>query len=310
MNAPSSRPARWNRFFFRSAPPHALAVFRIGLGLFLLLVWGLRLPHVPMLYSSEGVVLPLMDATDVPLFLIPFFSVPPAFPAWLLYGTLLTALVGLTVGLFARAAAFIAFLLTAYFWNLSLHIFGTSFDQLFLFTLFVLSFSPSDRGLSLLMKLKHGSFLAQEPVCVLPQRILALQITATYLGVGWQKLYLPDWQSGRILYQGFTGRWATPVALFAARHLPMWAYDALVELTVWFEFMIPFGLWIRRFGIRWWFFLSGTVFHTLIALFLGIWWFLILIPAYILFFEPEEVESWFERKTKKTRKAQKTQKSA
>ena len=278
----------WNRFFFRKGPPHVLALFRFAFGGFLLFHWGIKLPSVPMLFSEEGILLPLFD--------LPLLTPPSVSVAWLLFFIFLGSLLLLTIGFFSRIAAGTAFLFSSYYYLLSFHLFGTSFDHLFLFILLVLTFSPSDRTLSLRMFLKRRSFFAAEPITIFPQRLLALQITFTYLGVGWQKLFLPDWQSGRILLLGFMGRWATLLGFAVARlDLPPWFYDAIVFLTKGFEILIPFGLWIKRFGIRWWFFAGGVLFHISIALLLGIWWFLVLIPAYILFFEPEEVEKWFER---------------
>lgn len=278
----------WNRFFFRKCPPHVLALFRIAFGGFLLFHWGIKLPSVPMLFSEEGIVLPLFD--------LPLLAPPSTPVAWILFLIFLGSLALLTIGIFPRIAAGVALLFSLYYFLLSFHLFGTSFDHLFLFILLVLTFSPSDRTLSLAMLLKQGSLFAAEPITVFPQRLLALQITFTYLGVGWQKLFLPGWQSGRILLLGFMGRWATPLGFAVARlNLPPEFYDAMVFLTKTFEVLIPFGLWIKRFHIRWWFFAGGALFHSSIALLLGIWWFLVLIPAYILFFEPEGVEKWFKR---------------
>jgi hypothetical protein len=134
---------------------------------------------------------------------------------------------------------------------------------------------------------KHGSALAWEPVSILPLRLMAVQITATYLGVGWQKLLLPGWRSGHILFQGFTGRWGTFFGFSLARVLPDWMFDAFIYSTVFFECMIPFGLWIRR--MQPFFFVWGFLFHTIITLTMGIWWFQVMIPMYVVFLRPEEV---------------------
>lgn len=283
--------AVFDHFFFRSAPPHPLALFRIGFGAFLLLYWGLKAPHVSMLFSREGIVLPLTLKETFPEFLASLFTVPSPAVAWVLYAVLILALLFLTIGYRARAAAAVAFLLSLYYWVLSLHLLGASFDRLFIFCLLVLAFSGCDRTYSLAMKLGRGSWTAWEPVCVLPQRILALQITVTYLGVGWQKIFLSGWQSGEILVWGFMGRWATwPAYAVLHENLPIVFYDRAVDLIKGWEFFMPFALWIRRFHIRWIAFATGALFHIGIAVFLGIWWFLVLIPAYVVFFEPEEMQ--------------------
>ena len=272
----------WNFFWCRQASPHALAVFRIGFGAFQLLYWGLRLSHVAMLYSRDGILLPLFP----PNVLFGIFA-PPAAVARAILCVLLFAIFFLTIGYRARLAAAIAFLLYVYYWCLSLYQLGSSFDRIFLFIFFVLACSGCDRAFSLSMYLRHGSFWAWEKVSILPQRLLAIQITATYLGVGWQKLLLPDWQSGTVISYGFVGRWATPLARpIALWNLPFWVFDWLNTIIKCFELTLPFGLWHRR--TRLWYMAGGFVFHTMITLLLGIWWFEVLIPAYVVFFSPEE----------------------
>lgn len=288
----SSWAARWDHFWRRSGPPHVLALFRIGFGAFLLLYWGLRLPDIALLYSREGILLPLVSPQSV---LGPLFLPPPAWAARLILCTLLASLVGLIIGYRARASAAVAFLLCAYYWCLSLYQLGASFDRLFLFLLLVLACSGCDRAFSLAMKLRHGSFWAWEATSVLPQRLIAMQISATYLGVGWQKLLLPQWQSGLVISEGFFGRWATPLAYAVGRwNLPLAVYDALNTVIKGFELLLPFGLWSRRW--RPWFMLGGFVFHTMITLLLGIWWFQVLIPAYVVFFGPDETLHFLRRR--------------
>jgi hypothetical protein len=281
----------WDRWWLADVPPHALAAVRIGFGAFLLLYWTLKAPILPAMSSGEGLVMPLLGP-DSPAWMTVLFAPPPAWAAWLVYGALLASLTCLTVGIGARAAAGVSLSLYAYEWMLSLHQFNTSFDRLFLFMLLVLLFSPSDRALSLSMRLKHGSWRAWEPAPVTAQRVLAVQIAATYLGVGWQKLILPDWQGGEIIAVGLIGHWATPPAFAIGRlDLPMWAYDAANNAVKLFELTVPFGLWVPRW--QWWFFAMGALFHLSIAVLLGIWWFVILIPAYVLFLDPAAVHRFF-----------------
>jgi hypothetical protein len=72
-------------------------------------------------------------------------------------------------------------------------------------------------------------------------------------------------------------------------------YDALNFVIKSFEFAMPFGLWSKK--LRWWFFLGGFLFHTSITFFLNIWWFQVLIPAYIVFFDPEEVYVFLKKRS-------------
>lgn len=140
---------------------------------------------------------------------------------------------------------------------------------------------------------RAGSFFAWEPVSILPTRLLTLQITATYAGVGWQKLWLPDWQNGQILYYSFIGKWGSPLGFWLARILPAWSYDVLNWIVRFMECTIPICLWLRDWRV--YAFIAGTVFHVSIALIMDIWWFLVLPPAYILFLNPDAVYKWLHR---------------
>lgn len=278
---------------FRPAPPHLLAILRLGFGLFLLFYWGMKAPHVPALYSDQGLWLPWPDA-HWPVWLQLITSAPAAWAAWIVYGSFITCLTLFTVGLWMRPAALIGVTLYVYYWLISLHLFPTSYDRIFPFLLFLLAFSGADRALSVTMRLRHHSWLSWESICVLPQRLVALQIAFTYLGVGWQKMVLPMWQNGDILSMSLMGMWGTPLARrLLTLNLPASFYDTLTFLTMALEFWLPVGLWWPKW--QWLFFAMGAVFHILIALLLGIWWFLVLIPAYIVFLEPEAVFTWCQR---------------
>ncbi len=136
----------------------------------------------------------------------------------------------------------------------------------------------------------RGSFFAWEPVSILPQRLIAIQLTATYVGVVLQKTWLPDWQNGNILFFSFMGKWGSPLGFALARTLPRWTYDVLNWMVKLTEFFLPFCLWMRDW--RLFAIIAGTIFHLSIAILLGIWWFLILPPAYIVFFDPRDVHKW------------------
>lgn len=278
---------------FRQAPPHALAILRLGFGAFLLFYWGLKAPHVAALFSDQGLWLSWPDA-HWPVWLQLLSSPTSVAAAWTVYVALMVSLLLFTIGYWMRPAALIATVLYVYYWLISLHLFPTSYDRLFPFLLFVLAWSGADRAFSVKMWLRHGSLLCWESASVLGQRLVALQVAATYLGVGWQKMVLPAWQSGDVLSMSLMGMWGTPLARkLLTLNLPASFYDTLTFLTMALEFWLPVGLWVPRW--QWLFFAMGAVFHILIALLMGIWWFLVLIPAYIVFLQPEAVFHWCQR---------------
>lgn len=272
---------RWEHWWCRSAPPHALALTRIAVGVFLLIEALTYIPAVPALLSTHGLVFPLWSA------------VPGASVAWLTFALYCLCCILLALGCLMRTSLIGLIALYCYYWNLSFHFFPSSYHRLFFVVLLVLLISGADKTFSLRMLRTRGSFFAWEPISILPQRLLAAQITATYLGVGWQKMWLPDWQNGLLFYYSFTGKWGSPPAFALARVLPLWSYDALNWVTRILEFFLPFLLWMRSW--RLFAVIAGTLFHVSIAILLGIWWFLLLPPAYILFVEPEHVYAWLRR---------------
>ncbi len=281
----------WNDWWLRLVPPHALAFCRIALGLFLLVYAGTYLPHISLLFSSKGIVLPLFAES------LPAWIAQPPSPliAWLIFSLLLVCIVCFTVGFAFRAATLGILLIALYEWQLQLHLFPTSYNRLLFFTLIIFLFSGADRAFSLRMKARKGSWLAWEPISILPQRILAVQLTATYLGVGAQKLLLPGWQSGEVLTRSFMGMWATPLAFSLSRlNLPIEFYNWLVHVVTALEIALPVLLWSRQW--KWWGVAIGTMFHVLISVLLGIWWFMLLPPLYILFWPPETVYRWLKKK--------------
>ncbi len=272
--------AGWNRFWFRDVPPHALALFRIGFGIFLLLYWGLQWPTVTLRYSTAGVVIPYIMDQEI-------FFVPPEV-ALATFGFFYACLILVTIGWATRPAALLAFCCYLYYWLLSLYIFDTSFDRLFMLVLLLLAFSGCDRTFSYSMRRRRDSWWAWQETSVFPQRLLTLQIAAIYLAVGLQKTILPDWRDGHIVYQSFVGRWGTGLSrAIAAMDLPPWMYDITAKATAFLEVGLSVGLWIRR--LRWFFIIAGLLFHIAVAVFMGVWWFLAMPIAYILFFPPEEV---------------------
>lgn len=284
--------AAYDEWFFRQAPPHALALFRIVFGLFLILYWGLYASSLLFSLGNAGIALPVAGTQEgLPVWLAQLIATPDPALAWTLYSLLLLSFLCIAMGVLFRPACAIALMLHLYFWASALHWAWFTMEQLSIIFLLILLCSGADKALSLHMRLRHGSWLAWESTSVLPQRLIALQITLTLLGAGWLKSVMPDWQDGGIVARSFMERWATPLAFRIARwDLPPWMYDRFTFLFTSFEMALPFGLWSRL----WKWFLAGlALFLTMNALLLTFWWFLIFIPSYITFFEPEKIARKF-----------------
>ncbi len=196
---------QWDSWWYRSAPPHVLALVRIAFAAYLMIEAATYLPFVPIMFSSQGLVIPMQSGLAV-------LAPPTPSVAWLIAAVYFASLTLLLVGYRMRTALVLIILLFLYYWQLSFYLFPSSYHRLSFFILLVLLISGADRTFSLRMKLSHGSWAAWEPVSVLPQRLLAVQMTATYAIVGWQKWWLPLWQGGEVRYFSVFGRWGTPLA--------------------------------------------------------------------------------------------------
>jgi len=281
---------KWENWWLRECPPHAIAILRILFGGYLLVYFGLRLPHVPMLFSETGLVIPFdLYLPEALRFLL---TPPSVTTSYLIFGALLLSLTTFMIGAATRTSATITVLLYAYYMTLSFHNYSTSYNRLFLFLLFTFTFSGAGKALSFEMWRKYGSLFAWEPVSILTQRLIAVQITMTYLVVGWQKAWLPMWQGGEVLYYSFHGMWSTPLAFWIAKQpIPMLVYDFLVFLTKYIEITFPVLFWLPRYRLLG--FGMAILFHILTALTIAaIWWFWAMIACYICFYAPEEVERW------------------
>lgn len=282
----------WDTFFHRRVPPHLWATVRIAVGLFLMLYWYTQVVEAH-LFSQEGFLFPRVESEDA-------FSLLLFHPTYLqiniFFIGVFILLFFFTCGYAVQLSAFILLLCFLYFHVLSQWLFSTSFYRIFQFVLALFLFPGGDRTFSLAMRIKHGSFFAWEPISILPQRILALQMSATYFCVGWQKLFLPGWKNGHILVQGFSGFWATGFARFLLQRFPSFVFDWMLWGSLVLELLLPFGLWSKKY--QGWFFVGGFLFHTMVTLTLGIWWFQALVPLYIVFLVPEDIYLFYKQRSK------------
>jgi len=273
----------WNHFWLREAPPHALAMVRICLGIFLLIYASTYAQHITLLFSNEGLALPIYGEAPSPRI------------AYILFGISLVALLGFTLGAYFRVSAPACFFLGLYYWQLHLHMFPSSYNRILCFTLLVLMWSGAHKTFSYDTKRKHGSWIAWDPISILPQRFIALQISLTFIGVSIQKWMLPAWKTGDILAYTFIGRWSTPFsAALVKLNLPIEFYDFVILSVKILQPLAGIGVWIKRYRLASIIFIQ--LFLVLVAVLLGIWWFIFLIPACILFYPPEEVYAYLKQK--------------
>ncbi|HKQ62031.1 MAG TPA: HTTM domain-containing protein [Candidatus Polarisedimenticolaceae bacterium] len=277
----------WSRFWFPTGPPHALALFRIGFGLVVLLRWLSLAPHVTLLLSNQGIYLPRIE--------LPGGGPPPAL-AWALYLAAVASTGAVVLGLVTRLALLLQAVLLGYHWIVYFYATNFSYDALFLILTLCLVPSPCGRALSLDARGSGTDATASWPLWT--QRLICAQIALLYFGSAVFKISSPAWNNGEVLFQTLQDMWATGLGLRLIRlGLPRGVFDLACYATIVFELSLPVMLSSRR----WWGVAAGlgTLFHTTIAALLSIWQFLVVPPAYVLFADPEDVrrrvEAWTAR---------------
>lgn len=274
---------RWDEWWTRAVPPHSLALIRLGLGSYLIFYWALHLPRVELLFSTAGPVVPL-----APELSLVGLGVLSPFWTYIIYLGALFSLILFTIGWDMRLQGLIIAVYLLYYYHLSFHLYPNTYHRLYLLLIIVLAFSGADRVYSLRMKAEKGRWSAWEPVSIWPLRIIAIQITATFTGVSYQKLWLPMWQQGEALAYPFIGGWATPWGYkIISLNFPMSWYDFGTKLLKFLQCALPIGFWIPK--VRLLALAGASLFLIMVSVLLSIWWFLILIPCFIAFLPSEQI---------------------
>lgn len=278
---------RWDAFWFSRVHPHAFALLRIGFALYLLVEAATYLPHVPVMFSDHALTFSKWSPL-IPVSLRPILDPPPVTVAWFIFSVYVTACIGFLLGWGMRFWLILLLLLDLYYFQLSFFLFRSSYHRIYFVLKLLFLISGADKTFSLRMLRTHGSIFAWEKISVFPQRVLAVQMTVTYLGVGLQKSWLPDWTNGTALSSSLLHRWATPIGRWMVeQNWPFWVWAQAVNGVKIFEFFLPVCLWLKAW--RPYAVIGGLCFHAGIAILMSIWWFLPLVPAYIVFWPPEEV---------------------
>jgi hypothetical protein len=209
----------WNRFWFEDVSPYGLAVYRMGLGDFLLAYFLSFFPHILLLFSKEGIYVPVL-APDI---------APSPGIAWLIYGASLAAIGLLTLGYRTTLLTPLVLVLYLEHWCLNLAIKNTAYDRLLILLLVITCFAKLDKVWAL--SAKHGQCASGAASHVLipawPGRLLGLQIAMSYFGSGVWKLLSSSWHTGQMLELTLLGPWGTRVGFWLASiGWSPWVYEA------------------------------------------------------------------------------------
>lgn len=269
----------WRRYWFGPYDAHAVAAFRILMGISCLLYYLSLAPHVTTLFSSHGVYVP---------FLIPDLAPPPA-GAWAIYLASVASFALLTIGWRPRLMAFTSLLGVTWHYFLYFATQNSSYDRLFAFFLLVLCLSESGRVWAI------GARPDPEAkVPTWPARVIRFQVIILYLGAGLWKAFNKRWATGTLLKHTFMGMWASDLARAVVQlDLSDRAWDLMSWSVIAFEFALPAALFFRR--TRWLGVIAGAAFHLFNTTFLLVPWFMVCVNTYVFFIEPETLKRWVAR---------------
>ncbi|HEX7861335.1 MAG TPA: HTTM domain-containing protein [Verrucomicrobiae bacterium] len=285
----------WNRFFFEPISPVPVAVYRILLGLVLILNHALLFPDVGNWFTDEGTLsfaAARRLAGGVGLNLFNWLPQTNA-TVWTIYLLSFLAAITMTLGLFTRTSTIIMYLtlITLHHRNPLVLNSGDTFLRI---ATFFMMFAPAGAALSLdrLLRIARGKE-SGEPAPRAPwaQRLIQWQLAFVYIYAFVWKAMGSMWLSGTAVY--YTSRipefWRFPVP-YVFEHV--WTIKLWSWMTLIIELALGTLVWIKEF--RYWVLLAGVLLHLGIDYSMNIPLFgYIMMGAYVLFVPPEDMERAF-----------------
>jgi len=252
----------WNEFFFEPRSPIPIALFRIVLGLIVLIDAAMLRPDWLTWYGPRGLVslATLQQLEYGPR--INVFAILPQTDLWAyaVFYVLVVSALFLCAGLFTRASSIAVFILVASIHQRNLYIVHSG-DTLLRCSLFFLMFAPAGAALSLdrlrnIWKGKEG--LEIRPRAPWAQRMIQIELSLLYFTTFWSKTLGPAWVDGTALYYVYR--------LNDFHRFPMPEFlnnMALIKLQTWFTLVAEFSLgvliWIKE--LRYPVLLLGVLLH-------------------------------------------------
>lgn len=295
----------WNRFFFEPISPVPVAIYRILLGLVLLMNHALLFPDVFEWFSDKGT---LSFANAKRLSGGAGFNLFNWLPhsdamVWTVFLVSCLAVLAMTLGLFTRTSTVIVYLtlITLHHRNALVLNSGDTFLRI---ATFFMMFAPAGAALSLdrLIRIARGKETGPpEARAPWAQRLLQCQLAFLYLYAFVWKAMGSMWLAGTAVY--YTSRiaefWRFPVP-YVFEH--MWT----IKLWTWGTLLVELSLgtlvWVKEF--RYWVLLAGVLLHIGIDYSMNIPLFgYTMVGVYILFVEPEHVQrafNWFKGRFNRT----------
>ncbi len=280
----------WDRFFFAPIDLYNVSLFRCLFGIVIFFMYLQRDQAAGLFFMNHGIV-PVSEALRIfpagvrPV--IPFFLKTDSGMRLQIVAQLV--LIGLfTVGAFGRSLTWLLFVV-----NLGLNqrnfsiVYGA--DLFANFWLFYLCFIDHNRYFSIwnliprfkayrLARLNKGG---SDLVSSMGIRLLQIQLCLAYAYTGFEKLKGHTWWAGSAIWYVIGMKSIVPHDLGFMKHYPV-AIAIFTMATVVFEVYFIFAVWSRRLRYPW--LIAGFLFHLGTAVFIGLWYFfLVMTTPYLLF---------------------------
>jgi hypothetical protein len=299
----------WNRFWFTPTDPATLSLIRLlagGMLLYTHLIWSLDLQAflgqegwLPVDYlRSQIQVETLADGTSVAAWSVwsVFFWIKPVWLLWCVHVFALAVFLCLTLGLFSRTVAVLAFLLAvSYAQRVSPGaFFGLDKINCMLAAYLMLGPCGARYSLDRLRQLRRGDASPAMPSTSanIAIRLIQLHMCVIYLFSALAKLEGENWQAGTAVwwavanleYQSLDLTWLAnwPVLVALATHVTIF-WELSYCFLVWNRFARPLMIWLAVF------------IHGGIAVAMGMITFgLVMIYANLAFLSPATIRRWLD----------------
>ncbi len=280
--------SRLRNFFLPEGDPANLGLFRFCFGIYLIWHLGPLWQVVPTAFSQDGFYLPLFEPgqpglTGLESWIATISQPVSASTAYLIFTTLMVALLAFTIGIWTKLACLIFCTIFIYYYFIFFHFTQCSFDKINLMIMGILFFSPCDEAWSLKCwrKLRAGG--ARTITAPLwTARLITLEIAIMYFGTAVYKILSNAWNGGEVIQTALMGDWTTPLSFWlAGLGLQLGWYDLLVIAVISFELTASFMLYNKEWQKTWMW--AGFTFHLCNALLLNVWEFMNFPMTYFLF---------------------------
>jgi predicted DCC family thiol-disulfide oxidoreductase YuxK len=302
---------RWAQIWFQACPTTPIEITRIGLGLALLLNYGLASPYIFLLWGDDGWV-PRSLLSEViadPLEQSVLYYFTASWQQALFHTLFVAACAALAVGWRTSWVKWLVLIGHLSYTNRNPAI-TYGFDSITSSLLVILCFAPIGAALSLdrvraVRKAKRADLKAHPPLpasawssaCI---RLMQIQMAVLFLISGTEKLRGADWWDGDAIWRVFVhtdyynGTWL--LDLLASHY---WLVNIATYGTILIELAYPFLIWQRE--TRPYLLAAALLLHVQFGLLMGLYFFsFVMIMGHMSFLRQAWLTAlggWWKRRT-------------